>query len=391
MTLHDILNDESKRNALFPCTGDERIYLGHAGVAPMTQPAVEAMEEFLRLGSRGNQENDWIMERVDDARALGAELIGADSDEIALLGPTSLGLNLVARGLDWEPGDEVVYYSEDYPANVYPWEGLRAFGVETRPIRTLYPGVITWDKIEPMLTEKTRLVSLASCHFLSGYRIDIDEIGRRLHEREILFCLDSIQTLGAFPMSVEHVDFLSADSHKWLLGPCGAGIFYVDSRLHDTLKPALLGSWNVVSPEFVAQPQIEFEPGGRRFEPGALNLPGIAGMEVSMRVLLDIGIEAVAARLLKLRARFLEGLAAKGYVLYLQDWEDSEAAHDRHRSGIVTVFHKDHDIAAAFEMLKSHGVTASLRRNRADLAMLRFSPHAYTREEEVDRVVELLP
>ena len=390
MTLNDCLNDETLRNEIFPCTR-EGVYLAHAAVAPMSGPAAEALVEFARRGSAGNPENAWSAALTDDARALGAQLIGAKASEISLLGPTSVGLSLVARGLEWEPGDEVVYYSEDYPANVYPWAALRQYGVEPRAIRTFYPGVVTWDKIEPMLTDRTRLVSLASCNFLSGFRIDIDDIGRRLHEREILFCVDAIQTLGAFPFSVEHVDFLSADSHKWMLGACGSGIFYVDERLQDRLAPWLLGSWNVVSPEFVAQPDIVLERGGRRYEPGTLNLPGIVAMTESMRLLLDIGIEAVAARLLKLRRHLVEGLSAKGYYLYLQDWEDSDSAGDRHRSGIVTVFHKDHDMTAAFERLKAEGIVPSLRMNRSGLAMLRFAPHAYTREEELDRAVELLP
>jgi cysteine desulfurase/selenocysteine lyase len=390
MRIDDILSDEALRNRLFPCT-QQGIYMAHGAVAPLSGPAAEAMTEFIRLGSRGNQENAYTAGKTDEARRLCAQLIGAKETEISLLGPTALGLSLVSLGIDWQLGDEVVYYSEDYPSNVYPWASLREKGVEAKAIRTLYPGVITWDKVEPLLTERTRLVSLATCNFLSGYRPDIEDIGRRLHEREILFNVDGIQTLGAFPINVEHIDFLSADSHKWMLGPATAGLFYVSARVQQSLSPALLGSWNVVSPQFVAQEEIAFEPGGRRYEPGTLNLPGICGMAASLELLLDVGIEAIAARLLKLRRHLLEALEDKGYISYLDDWEHSEAASDRHRSGIVTVFHKRHDLDAAFRTLAENGVTASLRRNRSNLAMLRFSPHFYTREEELDQVVALLP
>lgn len=390
MRIDDILADETLRNRLFPCT-TAGIYLAHGGVAPITGPAVEAMAEFARRGSLGNQENDYTLAMIARARRLSAELIGAHEDEISLLGPTALALNMVSLGLDWEPGDEVVYYSEDYPSNVYPWSGLRRKGVEPRPIRTLYPGVITWDKIEPLLSDRTRLVSLATCNFLSGYRPDIPEIGRRLREREILFSVDGIQTLGAFPFSVEYVDFLSADSHKWMLGPSTAGLFYVSNRMRERLFPALLGSWNVVSPQFVAQEDIAFEEGGRRYEPGSLNLPGICGMAASLEILLDVGIEAIAARLLKLRKLLLEGLEAKGYVSYMDDWEHGEHASDRHRSGIVTVFHRRHNMEDAARALAEEGITVSLRRNRADLALLRFSPHFYTREEELERAIAVLP
>ncbi len=390
MRLDDILADEALRNRLFPCT-EKGIYLAHAGVAPISGPAEEAMVEFARRAARGNPENAYSIGLMHKARRLAAELIGAKESEISLLGPTSVGLSLVSLGLDWQLDDEVVYYSEDYPANVYPWASLRAKGVEAKPIRTFFPGVITWDKIEPLLTERTRLVSLASCNFLSGYRPDLDDIGRRLHEREILFCVDGIQTLGAFPLRVDHIDFLSADSHKWLLGPLAAGIFYVSERMQERLTPALLGSWNVVSPQFVAQEEIQFEPGGRRYEPGTMNLPGIVGMAESLELLVDIGIEAIAARLLKLRRFLLEALEDKGYIAYLDDWEHSDAASDKHRSGIVSVFHKEHDLEAAAARLKEHGIIVSVRRNRAGLTLLRLAPHCYTREEELARVVALLP
>ncbi|MFM1921890.1 MAG: hypothetical protein RLZZ303_3524 [Candidatus Hydrogenedentota bacterium] len=390
MRLDEILASEALRNRLFPCT-EQGIYLAHAGVAPVSGPAEEAMLEFARRAARGNPENEYSLALADKARRLAAELIGAKESEISLLGPTSVGLSLVALGLDWQAGDEVVYYSEDYPANVYPWAALRAKGVEPRPIRTFHPGVITWDKVEPLLSERTRLVSLASCNYLSGYRPDLDEIGRRLHEREILFCVDGIQTLGAFPLRVDHIDFLSADSHKWMLGPLCAGIFFVSERMRERLTPALLGSWNVVSPQFVAQEDIAFEPGGRRYEPGTMNLPGIVGMAQSLEMLLDIGVEAIAARLLKLRRLLMEALESKGYIAYLDDWEHSDAASDRHRSGIVTVFHKTHDMEAAAARLKEHGIVVSLRRNRAGLALLRISPHCYTREDELLHVVSLLP
>lgn len=390
MHIKEILSDEGTRNRLFPCT-TSGIYLAHAAVCPVSGPAEEAMVEYARRGARGNQENEWSAAMADKARQLGAQLLGAKESEIALLGPTSLGLSLVALGLDWQPGDEVVYYSEDYPSNVYPWSSLRAKGVEPRPIRTLYPGVITWDKIEPLLTERTRLVSLATCNFLSGYRPDIEDIGRRLREREILFNVDGIQTLGAFPLRVEHIDFLSADSHKWMLGPATAGLFYVSERMQQILSPALLGSWNVVSPQFVAQDEITLEQGARRYEPGMLNLPGICGMAASLEMLLDVGTEAIAARLLKLRHFLLERLEDKGFISYLDDWEHGDQASDRHRSGIVTVFHKVHDMEAAWKKLMSEGVACSLRRNRSGLTMIRFSPHFYIQEEELERVVEMLP
>ena len=145
-------------------------------------------------------------------------MIGADKSEIALLGPTSLGLSLFANGITWREGDEVVCYQDDYPANVYPWMALASQGVKVRQVRPEKPGRITPEVVERELSSRTRLVALASCHYLSGWRIDVDAIGALLHERGVLFSVDAIQTLGAFPFSARFVDFLSADAHKWMLG-----------------------------------------------------------------------------------------------------------------------------------------------------------------------------
>jgi len=386
--LKTLLSNESERQRAFPAAA-AGVFLGHAAVAPIPTIAVEAMAEFSAIAARGSQETERTNEIVAQCRERCAALIGATADEISLLGPTSLGLSLVAKGLDWQPGDEVIYHFDDYPANVYPWLGLAPLGVKPVALKPDLPGVITWENLAPLLTEKTRLVSLASCHFISGYRIDVAHIGRQLRERGILFCLDAIQTLGAFPVAAKHVDFICADSHKWMLGPAGAGFFYVREACREALKPALLGSWNVVSPDFVAQEQIAFEAGGRRYEPGMLNLPGIFGMNGSLGLLLDYGIDTISARLLQLRGQIMEGLQEKGYTLYLEDGQ-RDAGEGDPRSAIVTFYKEGADMNALGDKLKAAQVSFSLRKNRHGQWLIRFSPHFYNTDEEIARVLALL-
>jgi len=385
MRIDEVVENETLRREMFPVAA-ERIFMAHAGVCPLPKVAVDAMGKFCALGSTGAQENAWSNGQVPRARQVAARLIGADADEIALLGPTALGLSLVANGMPWREGDEVVFYPDDYPSNVYPWISLADRGVRPMALRAEQPGVITWEIVERALTKKTRLVSLASCNFLTGYRIDVDLIGKRLHERGILFCLDAIQTLGAFPTSVAHVDFLSADSHKWLLGPMAAGIVFVKREHQEMLRPSLLGAWNVVSPGFVAQESIRYEPSARRYEPGALNLPGIVGMAASMDLLLEIGIDAIGERLLKLHALLAGELQKFGFQGILKKMGVSSEG----TSGILTVTHPDKDMKALFKHLDTNGVTASLRQDRAGTFYIRFSPHFYNTEADVMRIGELL-
>ncbi len=385
MSINDFLSDESARQRHFPVAG-ERIFLAHAGVTALPRAAAEAMEHYLSGSTMDAQENERHGGMVRRARELAARLLGAHTREIALIGPTSLGLNLVAHGLPWEAGDEAVYYPGDYPANVYPWMNLESRGVKPVALEPPQQGVITWEVVERVLSDRTRLVALASCNFLSGYRIDINDIGRRLGERNILFSLDGIQSAGAFPISVEHVDFLSADSHKWMLGPCGAGILYVKESRQDLLRPTVLGAGNVVSPHYIAREEIRFHPGARRYESGTLNLPGVFGMAGALELLLEVGMEAVSERILTWREAFLDAVRPLGWRLCVEDSGVDPSA----RSGIITIAHPQHGPETVFGKLKEQGVRLSLRQDASGTSYLRFSPHFYNTMDELDRVVDIL-
>ncbi len=388
-TIEQLTADEAARRRHFPVTA-ERIFLAHAGVSALPRVAVEAMQAYLEVGSKDAQDNPWDNAKAGEARKLAGRLLGCNGRDIALLGPTSLGINLVAQGLPWESGDHIVYYPDDYPANVYPWANLASKGVVPTPLEPPAQGAITWDIVEEALTPNTKLVALATANFLSGYRIDIDDIGKRLRSRGILFCVDAIQTLGAFPISVENVDFLCADSHKWMLGPCGAGIFYVDPGRQELLRPPLLGAWNVVSPQYIAQETVRFQPGARRYESGTLNLPGILGMGASMELILDIGVENIAARIIEWRQTFLDALRPLGWELCIEEVDRDPATPDATRTGIIAITHPDKDIRAVAQTLDEGNVRFSSRANRAGRKFLRFSPHFYNAHNELDRVVELL-
>ncbi|MDB6153675.1 MAG: Aminotransferase class, partial [Chthoniobacteraceae bacterium] len=287
--------DESERQLLFPICRD-KTFLAHAGVTALPKAVADAICEYTLRASENPQEFGSVLHDIKQARKTCAAFIGAEPGEIALLGPTSLGLSLFANGIPWEWGDEVLCYQGDYPANVYPWLELRRRGVTVRYIEPGRPGELTPEVVAAACSEKTRLVALASAHFFTGYRIDVDAIGQLLHERGILFSVDAIQTLGAFPLSVEHIDFLSADAHKWMLGPLAIGIVYVKKKHFELLRPTLLGAWNVEAPNFIAQEEIQFVPGAQRYEPGVLNIAGIYGMKAGIDLIMSHSIERVAER-----------------------------------------------------------------------------------------------
>lgn len=382
MTLTEILASEDLRRNEFPVTR-EKNFLAHAGVCPLPRRVADAISECARQSTLGDQEA-FMLSRLDDARKLGAQLLHCEPHEIALVGPTSLALSFVAAGLKFRRGENVVIYHDDYPSNVYPWMALAEQGVEVRLLNTRGLGVIRAKDVTGQVDENTRLVALASCHFISGFRLEHDAIGRFLRERGILFCLDAIQTLGAFPTTVEHVDFLAADAHKWLLGPCGAGLLYVRRELQEKLNPPIYGWHNVKNPNFVAQEQIAFRSGALKYEAGTHNLLGLVGLIAAMELALEMGVENIAAELLRKREWLLPALQAKGFAVLNAD------ARTENASGIVSFSKPGTDLPALHKKLAGAGVTTSLRTDRQGRNYLRLSPHFYNTDAELRRVVELL-
>lgn len=384
MDLPALLADETLRRREFPVTA-QKTFLAHAAVCPLPRVAADAVIDHARAATVSGPE-DYVaaLRQIRAARETCARLLdGATPDEIALLGPTSLGLSLFAGGLDWQPGDEVVYHAEDYPANVYPWLDLARRGVVPRALRPDRPGEITPAVVEAALTPRTRLVALASAYFVTGYRIDVDAIGAMLHARGVLFSLDAIQTLGAFPVSVRHVDFLAADAHKWMLGPLAAGIVYVKQEHFERLRPLLLGAANVKSPDFISQPEIRFLDTAARYEPGVLNLGPILGMVASLEALLATGKDLVAARITALVGRLAAGLGELGF-------QPAGPVTGPQASGILAVTHPEADLSRLFQALQERRITASLRHDAQRRAYLRWSPHFYNTEAEIDHALTVV-
>ena len=383
MQIQEILANEELRHHEFPVTRN-KTFLAHAGDCPLPRRVGQAIADYAHHAAAGDQEAAIWPQAVEEGRSLGAKLLGCDAEEVALVGPTSLALSLFASGLKFRKGDNILIYHDDYPSNVYPWMALAEQGVQVRLLNTRGLGVIRPIDVLGQVDEQTKLVALASCHFISGYRLDITAIGKALQQRRILFCLDAIQTVGAFPTMMAHVDLLAADAHKWLLGPCGAGLMVVKRDLQPRLNPPLYGWHNVRCPNFVAQEEIAFRSGAKKFEAGTQNLLGLVGLNEAMRMLLELGVENIARELLRKRAWLVPALQAKGYSVL-----NAEAASEN-ASGIVTFFKPDVDLPALHQKLLAANIVTSLRVDRKGQRYLRLSPHFYNTDAELQRVIEVV-
>jgi selenocysteine lyase/cysteine desulfurase len=383
MTIGEIVGNEELRRHEFP-VASEKVYLAHAGVCPLPRRVAQSIQAYLQEVTKHDQEEMFPGARFQHARQLAARLLNAQADEIAFVGPTSLALSYVASGLPLRKGENILIYQDDYPSNVYPWMALAEKGVQVRFMNVRGLGRIRALDVMGQVDEQTRLVALASCHFVSGWRIDLEEIGKFLSERRIPFCVDGIQTLGAFKTTVEHIDFLAADAHKWMLGPCAAGILYVRKSFQEKLRPPIYGWHNVRCPNYVALDQIVYRSDARRYEAGTTNLLGLVGLEAAMELLLEVGIEGIAAELLRKRAWLVPALQAKGYTVLHADAPAANA------SGIITVFDPAADLQALHEKLAASGIVTSLRADRNGQRYLRLSPHFYNTDAELQRVLDLL-
>src|SRR5215470_14102212 len=294
------MNPEIRK--LFPIT-QNYVYLNHAAVCPISIPVYERMRRHARdlLENGAVHFREWGAS-VKQARELAARLINAGPDEIAFAPNTSAGLAMIANGVDWRAGDNIVTADCEFPANVIPWARIkREFGVEIKMARERDCRLET-EEILSLIDDRTRVVALSFVEFASGFRNNLAAIGRYCRERGVLFVVDAIQGLGALNLDVEacSIDALSADAHKFLLGPDGVSLFYVSRRAMERVKPTLVGWLSVNNPEDYLNYDQPYAPSARRFEAGALNTAGVAGLGAAIELFLQIGLEKIESHLLDL-------------------------------------------------------------------------------------------
>ena len=353
-------------------------YLDHAAVAPLPSVAAAAIREWTDdMVTNGATGWDHWRDRVESLRSSAATLLGAAPDDVAVIRNTTEGVGLVAEGIRWQPGDNLVVPACEFPSNLYAWQHLEERGVEVRVLPVTHDH-IDYGQIEAACDAHTRLVAVSWIGFRTGFRIDPARVAEIAHRHDAWLFVDAIQGLGGFPVDVEAmgIDALAADGHKWLLGPEGAGLFYVRPALLDDLRPLGLG-WNSVrhAGDFT-NTALDLKPNAGRYEGGTYNMPGIAGLAASIDWLNQLGIDRLSQRILELTAELCTGLESIG----------AEVASDRrpaHASGIVSFTIPGQAPGVLKRACRERGVIVNSRDGR-----LRASPHAYSCSDDLDRLLE---
>ncbi|MCD4748209.1 MAG: aminotransferase class V-fold PLP-dependent enzyme [Thermoanaerobaculales bacterium] len=357
------------------------LYLDHAAVCPLPRPVADAMRRRIEDQELGGHtlEKNWVNSTLS-CRHVGAELIGCAPEDISLIRSTSEGLSLIAEGLTWKEGDEVLLGEEEFAANAAPWLNLKNRGVKI--VRFSQPsGRTDPARIEDLITSRTRLLALSWVAFHTGWVAPLEELGTLCRSKGIFLVVDAIQGLGVLPMKMRKfgLDAVVADSHKWLLGPEGAGLMGTSPALRAQLRPVLSGWRNIkrIPGDFFLK-EAEFHLDGRRFEPGATNAVGIAGLAAALDLLTTVGPEALENRTIMLNKHLTRILISRG-------WEVLSPGSGHSVAGIVAARPGGVDPSEARRRLEERHVVCSVRQ-----ALVRFSPHFYVTTPELDALGHIL-
>jgi selenocysteine lyase/cysteine desulfurase len=368
--------------SLFPVT-QRAIYFNHAAISPPPITTIQAVEAQLKDVHENGSANfrSWLAVK-EQARGLLAGLLGAKPEQVAFMRNTSDSLSTVANGIAWQPGDNIVTFSREFPSNVYPWLRIRdAFGVEVRMCEER-EGRIDVSELERLIDDKTRVVAISHVQYASGFRMDLERLGRAARRHDALFVVDAIQALGVVPTDVEAelIDVAAGASHKWLLAPEGVGYLYLSDRAREHIQPTLVGWTSVPNPD----DYLDFEQGWNRgtlaWETGTGPAALLHGFKASLELLNRFGVQNIANYLEELTDYLCERLRGKRYevVSSRAPGEKSQIVCIRNLDGLSAM--------SLYHHLNTRKIVTAPRGDR-----LRIAPHFYNTATEVDEFAAALP
>ncbi len=373
------MTDIIKIRENFPYLKTGKIYLNHASTGPVIKPVKEKLTEIIIEKSETDIDNyKKLISAADETKSMLGEMINASQDRISFVDNTSNGINVLAQGIDWKKGDRILLNDLEFPANVYPFLNLKKNGVEVDFAKS-HNGIVTAEDIIAAIKPETRLISVSMVQFLTGYRVDMEKIGKVCREKGIIFSVDAIQGLGAVKLDVQkcQVDFIASGSQKWLLGLQGFGFIYVSEELQNKISPAYVGWFSVEEQWDLLNYNLTLKKTASRFQVGTGNTLGVFALNASLKFFKECGLDFVEDRVLSNSAYLIESLKKIGIKPVLTNIPKENIA------GIVSFEHPNS--LNIFNAVMEKNISCSLREG-----MIRFSPHFYNTKEELDIVAKVL-
>jgi len=370
-----MINLETVRS-YYPYLQTGKIYFNHAAISPLSSLIIKRIHDYLIERSLTDIENyDRTLDTIQSAKTRIGQMINCESDRIAFLDNTSNGLNIIAQGIKWNHGDRIILNDVEFPSNVYPFLNLRNQGVEIDFVKSTN-GIVCSEDIIAAIKPTTRLISISSVQFLSGYRANLEMIGTICKEKKIIFSVDAIQELGALRLDVQkcHIDFLACGTQKWLMGLQGLAFVYISEILQDSLSHKFVGWTSVENPWTLLNYDMVLKKSADAFQNGTISIIGVHGLDEALGMFLSLGLEEIENRILDNTSYFINRLKDKGIKPILTDCCPDNL------SGIITI--KPGNPKEIFDSLFKKEIICSLREG-----MIRFSPHFYNTTEEIDTAI----
>lgn len=383
MSVSEPLLPQAIRTQEFPITA-EHSYLNTATLGPIPTVTRHAIEQAaVRAQFPGIEQANHSHLSLDLARSRMANLLGASDDDLVFTPNTTYGLNICAQGIDWRAGDNVVLPDREFPSVMYTWLQLRNSGVDVRLVPWEGDGPSV-DVLMAAVDSRTRVVSCSAVAWDSGYRIDLEALGRRCAQASCLLIVDGIQAVGATELDVQRLQIsaLAVHGYKWLVAGFGCGALYVSPNAIDQIRPRFVGDQSFISAGEPGAAPAEWQPGARRYTVGGANDLGLTALASSLGLLAELGLPAIAAHNRQLGQQLVDGLLKHGPAVQLISPTDPAR-----RAAIVvfTLGDRQRD-ETLVRRLADQGIIVVLRRRG-----VRVSPHFYNSPAEIDRLLRALP
>lgn len=363
----------------YPHLSTGQIYFNHASCGPISKNVKTALEMLIQNNS-SDKINDYLelTSKTADCKKLISEMINCEPDRIAFLDNTTNGINILAHGIEFKKGDRILLNDAEFPGNVYPFLNLQRHGVIVDFVKS-DNGIVTAEELLSAVKKETKLISVSQVQFISGYRADLEIIGKYCKENNIIFSVDAIQGLGAVNPDIEkfHIDFLSCGTQKWMLGLQGFAFIFVRKSLQEKLNVAFAGWLGVKNAWNLLDYNLEFRESASRFQGGTINSFGVYAAFESLKLFKKYGYENVEQSVIDNTEYFLQKLIDIGLNPILKD------INRKYIAGIVSL--KTRNGEQIFNHLNENKIVSSLRENH-----IRFSPHFYNSHEEIDIVIDIL-